>query len=624
MQYLQRNPGLPTKEAVFTLSEEESRKWTDEMCRCAADIDYFIDHYYWIRTLDGGKQVIKMYPKQRQLVHHIDDNRFSIVLASRQVGKTATFTGFILHYVLYNSDVSVMLIANKETRAKETLANIKDAYSMICNYIKPRVEVWNATEIKFSNGSSVRTSATSPDSARGGSVNILVLDEFAFIPPGFQEEFVTSVFPTVSSGKSTKIIVVSTPNGVGDSFHRIWTQATSPDATADDFKPFKIDWWENPMRDENWARGERRRLGEEKFAQEYGNSFSVTAGNKLIEDKRITELYHQSLDSAVRKEYVDVPVLPTDVEKNTRNSPLANINYRVYEKYNRNHVYLMSGDAAEGQGSDYSVLYVFDVTFPSKIELVAAYSSNSILPINFAGVVNYVGAQYGNPPFIMESNSVGRSVFDALCDTVYKYPNAVKLVRHKGSNDLDYGVFSHPQVKSKACLNAQRMLNTKEFAFALHEEDLLDEFNYFIRKSTRVHIVYEAQKGHHDDCIMSFIWALWALADENIEKLYHVEWGTAGDGSKIPTVLYSLSGDEATLKDQIERTRSEAMDRKIISSSLRIHAKPVPRNAFVNTFWNTFDNLKGGGTGREIEDMADVLLANRPDSGDDICGVMFF
>lgn len=622
MQFLQRNPGLPTKEAVFTLSEEDAKKYEAEMCRCALDIDYFIDHYYWIRTLDGGKGIIKMYPKQRQLVHHINDNRFSIVLASRQVGKTATFTGFILHYVLYNSDVSVMLIANKETRAKETLANIKDAYSMINNYIKPRVEVWNATEIKFSNGSSVRTSATSPDSARGGSVNILVLDEFAFIPPGFQEEFVTSVFPTVSSGKSTKIIVVSTPNGVGDSFHKIWTQATSPDATEDDFKPFKIDWWENPMRDEKWATGERRRLGEEKFAQEYGNSFSVTAGNKLIEDKRITELYHQSLDDSVRKDYTEKPVLPSDIEKNKRNSSLASVKFRMYEPYKQNHVYIASGDAAEGQGSDYSVLYVFDVTFPSKIELVAAYSSNTILPINFAGVINYVCGQYGNPPFIMESNAIGKSVFDALTDTVYKYPNVAHLAHRKGSQELDVGVFSHPQVKSKACLNAQRMLNTKEFSFILHEEDLLDEFNYFEKKSTRVQLVYAAQKGHHDDCIMTFIWALWGLSDDNIERLFHVEWGEAGDGSRIPMVLYSLTGDEATLKSQIETTRNEAFSKNILSASVRLHAKPVPKDAFVNTFWDTFDNLDNGGSGDRVADMADVLLS-RQTSDDDTCGVVF-
>lgn len=296
--YIRNNPNLRAPGAVDNIKATEWLEHLMELQKIKDDICYFAEKYMYIISLDKGKCIIKLYPKQAEFLKCLVDNKRVITLAARQTGKTTTYTIYVLWYVLTHKDKNVLICANKLKTATEILSRIKMAYEMLPNWLKTGVKQWNKTMIEFSNGCKVGAEATSGDSGRSFSINVLVVDEAAFIPPGMAEEFYTSVYPTVSSSKETQIIMVSTPNGQGNQFYTTWNKAILKieDEGAGGkvrWTPCRIDWWDVPGRDEQWKQIQLESYNGDmvKFNQEFGNCVDYNTKIELydkIENKYFT------------------------------------------------------------------------------------------------------------------------------------------------------------------------------------------------------------------------------------------------------------------------------------------------------------------------------------------------
>lgn len=274
--FLRNNQQLKAPNVVEYIDQKQMQRRMQEMRKIISDIQYFAEHYFYIISLDQGKKIIKLYPKQAQLVKSMTQRRRLICLACRQCGKSTSYSVYVLWYCLANKDKSVLICANKLKTAKDILSRIKMGYQMLPNWLKPGIKTWNATSIQFSNGCKVTAEATTESSGRGGSINLLILDEFAFLSPGIQEGFMTSVFPVVSSSKTSQIIVVSTPNGMNNEYYRIWNKAKlniQRDHQEAGWFPVRIDWWDVPGRDAKWKAQQMATFNndEEKFEQQFGN-----------------------------------------------------------------------------------------------------------------------------------------------------------------------------------------------------------------------------------------------------------------------------------------------------------------------------------------------------------------
>ena len=267
------NPNLKRVNMPMQLTEDQVR----EFVRCAEDPIYFIENYVKIITLDKGFVQISLYPFQRQAITDINENRRVIVKAGRQVGKTTMVVGYILWYILFNEDKFVAILANKAPTAREILNRIKIAYESLPLWLQQGVRTWNKGDIELENNCRVLASSTASSAIRGYSISLLYLDEFAFVPSNIADEFFTSVYPTISSGTQSKILISSTPNGMNH-YYRMWTEAVE---NQNGFKYIEANWRQVPGRDQKWADEQRRVLGEEKFLQEMECEFMGSAGTLL-------------------------------------------------------------------------------------------------------------------------------------------------------------------------------------------------------------------------------------------------------------------------------------------------------------------------------------------------------
>lgn len=238
----------------------------EEVRKCAADYQYFATNYYKILTLDHGEQLYQPYDFQDRMADTIIKNRFVICKMPRQSGKSVCVIGILLWYILFHKDIRIGILANKAASAKKLLRLVKYAYERLPKWLQQGVIGWGATSIELENGATIAALATASDAARGDSFNIVFLDEFAFVKANIAEEFFTAVFPTLSSGNKSKMIIVSTPQGM-NYFYRLWTKA---EKGRNEFVPLSIHWSEKPGRTPEWAEREKSVIGEDKFSQEYG------------------------------------------------------------------------------------------------------------------------------------------------------------------------------------------------------------------------------------------------------------------------------------------------------------------------------------------------------------------
>jgi hypothetical protein len=364
----------------------------EEYIRCREDILYFAENYFYIVSIDEGRHKIKLRHYQKKILKALmfpeKNKRNNIIAASRQIGKSTLMTIYALHYMLFNDDKTVAILANKEKTAKEILEKIKLAYAELPKWLQKGVldDGWAAEKIKLENGTRVIASSTASSAIRGMSISLLLLDEFAFVPNNIADDFMSSVYPTISSGNTSKIIIVSTPNGLNH-FYQIWKSSVR---NENSFMPIKVSWKEIPGRTKKWADETIRDIGIQKFNQEYAVQF-LGSSNTLIDP------------SFLERMTIEVPV---DVKLGSLMS--------IYEPPRTKGMYICGVDSAKGTQGDYSVVQVIRIMNERDIKQVAIYRCNTIDPLSFAQVVISISQYYNNAYLMIESNDVGSQVANSI------------------------------------------------------------------------------------------------------------------------------------------------------------------------------------------------------------------
>ena len=535
--FIRNNEALKAPDHVEYISKEEAEDRIKEIIQCKQDPIYFAQKYFTIITPGIGKHIIKMFPKQIDLVRMMCNEDRVVVLAARQSGKTVSYSIFALWSTIFCEDKKVLICAQRRDNALEFLSKIQLAYELLPSWIKPGIIEWNKGKAEFSNGSSIQGISTSDNAGRGMAIDILVMDEFAFIENA--EDFWTGTYPVISSNKGTKVILVSTPNGVGNLFYKIW-DAAELGIDSDGFKAFKMDWWDRPGRDEEWKRKQLSSIGDRGFAQEFGNSF-LGSSYTLIEAATLKELR----DKTLRNEKEPETYLIDNFDKFKLN---------VWERPSKNKTYVIGADVAEGIGGDYSVILVFNVCDVTKIKCVASFAANNIPTDEFSYVLAKIHRMYHDALICMECNSIGRAVFDSLINN-YEVDNFLKY----GSRDpTKHGIFSHNATKSFACLWLKNLLSIKEISVDISEKRIIHELEFFEKKKgLSLKSTFAATAGNHDDFVMSFIWAILALNPTLVENYLVVDkFMKTERGFLLPHILKNV--DAGYYKESVDGFDSDS------------------------------------------------------------------
>jgi hypothetical protein len=428
---------------------------------------------------------------------------------------TTMMTIYALWVACFQNDKTILIVANKEDTSKEILSRIKMAYEQLPNWLKPGVEEWAKTEVKFSNDSRIRISTTSSSAARGLSINCLIVDEMAFIPEHIIQEFWNSVIPVISSYQGTKVFVVSTPNGAGNLFHTIYSGAERNDPKFDQWNHERIDWWEIPGRGKKWERDIRSALaGQGKsFDQEFGNCFLETG--------------HSAIDSSL-----------IDLYRNIAREPKLTYedgNYKIWETPNPEHLYAIGVDVGEGIGQAASVAQILDITDLTNIELVASYHNNVIDPFHFGEVLYKIANQWGRPMLAIERNNCGGQVIDALKQT-HNYHNIIdhtpKTMTTKGNYYARLGIYSHTNSKYQGIMNMRYWMNALRVV-KIYDINLVQELETFVRYPNGT---WKAKPGEYiyDDRVLSLVWGLFALDPLIAQKYYDIpEYDSRGKPARV-------------------------------------------------------------------------------------------
>ena len=346
------NPKLKAANVQLDFTEEQ----ISEILKCRDNPIHFIEKYVQIVHVDRGLVPFEMYPFQKNMVQNFVDNRFVICKLPRQSGKSTVIISFLLHYILYNENVQVGILANKGATARELLDRLKLAYENLPKWLQQGVVVWNKGNIELENGSKMLAVATSSSAIRGSSFNIIFLDEFAHIPNQLAESFFSSVYPTISSGQSTKVFIVSTPLGL-NMFYKMWVDAEEGRSA---YVPIDVHWSEVPGRDEKWKEETIKNTSETQFQQEFGCEFIGSTSTLIAGSKLRSMPFKQPIYT---KSFLDIHEQPIE-----------------------DHSYTLVVDTARGQGLDYSAFVVFDSTqLPYKV--VAKYRNNEISPMLYPNII---------------------------------------------------------------------------------------------------------------------------------------------------------------------------------------------------------------------------------------------
>lgn len=526
--FFRNNENLKTENVTELISREEFEKRVIEISRSREDILYFAEKYFTIVSPGKGKHIIELFPKQKQLLKFFQDNDRCVVLSSRQTAKTTSTTIFALHICLFQQHKKILIAANKLDVVIEILDRIRLAYENLPNWIKCGVTTWNRKKIEFSNGCSIEGIATTSDSGRSKSANILLIDEGAFLDNGGWE-FWQAVYPVVSSAKGTKVIMSSTPNGPTGLFYETY-EAARLDNHKDGWKAFVMNWWDMPGRDDVWKRQTIASLNNDmiKFNREYGNCFGGSTYT-LFKIDHINKF----------KDFVGSEkwFAPKEID-------FDNVQYKYKEwfKPEKNHTYLVSGDVCDGAGIDKSIALVFDITNGLNPRQIASFASSTISTIEFTYVLVKLASFYNNAYLAFENNSIGKSIIDSLI-SVYSYDNIISYGTSRG-----LGIHSHAQSKATACGWARDIVGMIDVT--IYDKDLVQELEYF-EKVLNKHNTYCAKPGKHDDYVMSFIWFLLCLKEEVIDNYYNVEsYYTTNMGINLPCRIQNTSLPEVQRRDE--------------------------------------------------------------------------
>jgi len=544
--FVKGNENLKSPDYIEYITTQEYKKRTRELLKCKKDPIYFAEHFYYIINPEKGKHIIKLYAKQKELIRCFQNNDRIVTLASRQVGKTTAYNVFALWLTLFHPEQSVLICANTGDSASEFVSRIRLAYELIPMWLKPGVKEWNKRTLKFANESKISASPTSPG-VRGKTGNLLILDEMAFVDPGIEKEFWEAVYPTVSSSKGTKVIMVSTPNGTGNLFYETWDRATMGIGT-DGWVPFRIDWFEVPGRDEKWKKKQIASLNGDMraWAQEFGNTFFGSA-QTLLEGKKISEFKENILKQQEAG-------LEPSVSNLGQGDDIFNVN--IWKEPSSALTYIVGGDGGEGIGGDFSTILVFDISNMKQIELVASYGNNEISTKEFAYLITKVAQKYNNAFIAIENNGITKSIVDDIWH-VYEYDNMINI-----GKPGKIGISSTHGVKVDACLWLKSLTQTDEIHIDIKEPILVNEMEYFERKSGN-RSIFAAVGMKHDDYMMSFIWAFYALTTARIDDYYHVsKWMKTTFGIMLPERISQYRSTSAIYSgDSIDSKFNNTMHR---------------------------------------------------------------
>jgi len=474
-----------------------------ELQKCSKDVTYFIK-YVKIVNPDMGEVQFEPYGYQWTLLKKFQKHRFNIALCSRQSGKTTIVGAYVLWFAMFHKDKTVGIVSNKESSAKMILSRIKRMYEQLPNWLKPGVVKYQETAIVFDNGTRIVISATSADAFRGEAMNLLVCDEFAFVPENQAEEFWAANYPTISASRKSKIIIISTPNGLFNIFHKLYVDAESKRNT---FAHTRVSWEEVPGRDEEWAEEQLMNLGPQKFAQEFAVEF-IGSTNTLIKPEVLSVILTQ--DKA--------PVM-LDLQNRLR----------VWEKPIDNAVYVLGVDPAKGTGENHSCIHVLKIesVVPIKMTQIAVFQDNMTDVYDFSDVI-YRLAIYYNSAFIMvENNGEGAPVVNRLW-WEYEYENLI----NSGSKIKNIGIRStggEKGTKTKAALLMKKII--EDGSLRIYDERTLMELGSFIEEDGKFF-----GKDTHDDLVMALMWGCYLfemnILDENykfIDRREEDVWGILAD-----------------------------------------------------------------------------------------------
>ena len=459
-----------------------TKKQVEEFIRCQDNPIYFIENYLQIVTLDHGLQPFKMFNFQKEMVDTFHNNRFSICKLPRQSGKSTTIIAYLLHYAIFNSNVNIAILANKAAIARDLLGRLQLAYENLPKFIQQGVINWNKGSLELENGSRILAAATSSSAVRGGSYNIIFLDEFAYVPTNIAEQFFSSVYPTISSGKSSKVMIVSTPHGM-NMFYKLWNDATHK---RNSYVPIEVHWSEVPGRDEKWKEETIKNTSEQQFRTEFECEF-LGSVDTLINSSKLRTMSH--------------------VNPETSNAGLD-----VYEKPSKDKRYVMTVDVARGTVNDNSAFVVVDATrIPYKI--VAKYKNNEIKPLVFPQIIQKIAFAYNQAEILVEVNDIGGQVADTLQYDL-EYDNLIMVNQRGRSGQVAGTGFSGKQsqlgirttkaVKKIGCSNLKAMIEHDKLI--IQDFDIIAELSTYILKGKDK---YEAEEGSHDDlvaCLVMFAW----------------------------------------------------------------------------------------------------------------------
>jgi hypothetical protein len=464
------------------VSQEWTKKEVEEYSKCMNDPQYFIENYIMIVSLDEGLVPFKMYDFQKEMVGTFHSNRFTICKLPRQSGKSTTIIAYLLHYVLFNPSVNVAILANKAATARDLLGRLQLAYEHLPKWLQQGVMSWNKGSLELENGSKILASSTSASAVRGGSYNIIFLDEFAYVPSNVAEQFFSSVYPTISSGKTTKVMIVSTPHGM-NMFYKLWNDAENQRNT---YVPIEVHWSEIPGRDQKWKAETIKNTSEQQFNTEFECEF-LGSIDTLIKAQKLRTLSY-------------IP-------------PIAsNAGLDVFEKPQKDHTYVLTADVSRGTSNDYSAFLVFDVTqMPYKI--VAKYRDNEIKPLLFPAKIYDVAKAYNQSFVLIEVNDIGEQVASTMQYDL-EYDNLIMAsMRGRAGQVLgggfsggraQLGVRTTKAVKRIGCSNLKQMIEDDKLI--IQDLQIINELSTFIVKGQS----FEADDGCTDDlvaCLFIFAWA---------------------------------------------------------------------------------------------------------------------
>ena len=453
-----------------------------EYIRCANDVVYFCETYVKIVHVDRGLVEFIPYEYQKRMFKSFDDNRYTICKMPRQVGKTTGVVGYLLHKLLFNENFNCAVLANKESQSIEILSRMQLAYEWLPKWLQQGVVEWNKKYIELDNGSKCMASSTSSSAVRGRSFNLIYLDEFAFVPRNIQDQFFSSVFPTISSGSTTKLLITSTPNGM-DLFFKIWTDSENGN---NNYSRIDVHWSDVPGRDQVWADEMIRNTSRDQFRQEFECEF-LGSSNTLIH--------------------------PAVLSKLVWKDPIKEMHgVKIFKEPITNHVYALTVDVSEGIGLDASSFAIIDCSV-MPYEIVATYNNNTMSELLYPTLLANVGRYYNNAACLVEIN-VGTQVVNILHQDL-EYENIVmtKTSGRKGTvlgsgfgGQLRMGIKTTKITKRIGCANLK----------AIVENQQLMIYDYEIIKQLSTYVVdgssFNAEDGHHDDLVMCLVLFAWMIS----------------------------------------------------------------------------------------------------------------